>query len=277
MPNLDPVLHTTTAQSRYLKIIDKARKVTAITTIICGLGFIVCLSPYDYFTQTLRRDAGIWSWGIWISGIGIAICFIATLIFIVEYLARPVAPNPIKFRSLLARGAFIITVTTAICYLMSISFGAGHGFGAGIGTIILFSSLRQEKEIRIILATAAAIILGITLLSTQTTYQYARRHANEIVNKGCELIDQCPKNQLGHEIELNNPLVPKIFQTMGTRSIFIDKDHIAIFVPGFFKDREFIIYYDNNYTVLVPSIWIKRRTNKDTFCTISDQLLMTDY
>ena len=77
-------LHTS-----YLRRIDIFRKVVAVAMVVCGIGFGVCVNRDDFLRGTLRQPPGFWAWGIWPFGIGVAICLIATVAFVVEYFARP--------------------------------------------------------------------------------------------------------------------------------------------------------------------------------------------
>jgi hypothetical protein len=268
-----------TSRSHYLKIIDNARKAVAITMGGCGLLFVLCVNRDDYLTETLRREPGIWAWGKWIFGIGVLICLVTTLAFIIEYLARPAAPNPIKFRSMFIRSLFIISIIAAIFYAMLIFYGFPQAIGATTGVIILLAAVKKVNPARAIIAVLAVIVLGLTLLSTQTTYQYACRHADEIVAAGCELMDQQPAKQYIHEADIDDKQVPSVLRKLGVRSILVDEEYVSIYVPGnsVFTDREFIIYRIPNPSTWRDSVFIRRPTNKDEMYKINDRLWMTDY
>jgi len=79
-------------------------------------------------------------------------------------------------------------------------------------------------------------------LSTQSAYQYARRHADEIVAAGCQLAEYCREAHVD-EIPLDDPGVPRAFRELGVRRIQIREEHVHVYVPGLpgFADREFII------------------------------------
>jgi hypothetical protein len=276
VPNADPALRSPGANSSYLKIINNARKVVAILMAVCGIGVVVCVNRDNYLTETLRREAGIWAWGKWAFGIGVLICLIATLTFIIEYLARPAAPKSITFRSLFIRSMFIIIVIAVVFYSMDIFCGLAQGIGATIGTFLLLAALKKDNPTRAVLAVLAVIVLGPTLLSTQSAYQYARRHADEIVAAGCELMDQYPETHYIEKASLSDQHLPTAIRKLGVYSIKIDKESVSILVPGIpfipgFPDREFHIF--RNPTTQSDPVWAHYGKGAGTF-VITDRLWM---
>jgi hypothetical protein len=263
----------------YADRIDVVRKAIAIAMAVCGVGLVVCIQRDDYLTGTLRYEPGIWRLGMWAFGSGVAACLIATLASVVEYLARPTAPTAFTLRSLFARSMIILVVLAAIGVSMAVFFGFPQGVGAVIGTILLLAALRERSMARAILAVLAAIVLGPTLLSTQSAYQYARRNADAIVADGCELMDQWPKKDFDREIKIDDSRIPKVFHSLGVRQVWIADECVFIYVPRRygFSDREFVICRTANPTTVGDSVWIKRPSNKDEMVKIDDRLWMTDY
>ncbi len=248
VPKAGPSLEISKSQAAYLKFINNARKAVAIMMVVCGVAFIIFLKRYDYLCGTLRRDRGLWMWGTWVFGIGVAACLVAALAFIIEYVVRPVAPKPITLRSLFLRSLLTIITIAAICYSMIFAFGPAQGIGATIGTFLLLAALKKHNKRHYACAILAVIVLGLTLLGTQSAYQYARWHADEIVAAGCELMDNCPikdyytYNQhpeidtagilalFGQEIQPSDPRVPNVLRKLGALRIWVDEERVAVYV-----------------------------------------------
>ena len=146
------------------------------------------------------------------------------------------------------RSLFILVTVVAICLSMTFAYGPWQAIGAVIGTFLVLAAVREHRIVRVVLAILAAIMLGLTLLGTQSAYQYARWHADEIVAAGCELMDQCPKSGFdrynrhpeidtsgildlfGQEIQPTDPRVPKVLRKLGARRIWIDEERVAVYV-----------------------------------------------
>ena len=227
-PDASPPSEVSESHAAYLKIINNAKKVVAIAIVIFGAGFIICVNRDDYLTETLRREPGIWAWGIWICGLGVIACLIATLALIVEFLARPISSASFKLRSVFIRSLFIVTASIAICLLVVITFGPWQAVGTMIGTFLLLAALREKNMARVVLAVLAMIALSLTLLSTQSAYQYARRHADEIVAAGNDLMEQWPETRQIQESSFDDSHVPSVLRKLGARSILIDKEHVVV-------------------------------------------------
>jgi hypothetical protein len=281
VPNAEPALESPGANSSYLKIVDNARIAVAITSVVCGICAVIFNNCDDYFTVTLRREPGIWMWGKWIFGIGFLACLAGSLILIIEYLARPATPKSIKFLPIFFRSVFMIIAIAAISYLMLIFYGCMQAVGATIGIFLLLAALKNDYIARVILAVLALIVLCPTLLSTQSTYQYACKHADEIVSAGCEMMDQWPQDRVIDVNRTDQPLpgpLPRVLRKLGVQSIFFERDFASLYVPGtLFSDREFMIYRTPDPEKLRESVFIRRPTNKDMCCQINDRLWMTDY
>jgi hypothetical protein len=245
VPEAGPSLDMPESQSAYLKFIDNARKAVAIAMGVFGAGFVICanLDPgdgTDFGPRTRSFGTGF--------AIGVYACLIVVLAFIVEHLARPAKPTPFTLRSLFVRSLFILITVVAIYYAMTIAYGPWQAIGAVVGTILLLAAVRENYITRIISAFLAVIVLGLTLLGTQSAYQYARWHADEIVAAGCKLMDQCPKTDyhtynhhpeidasnilalFGQEIQPSDPRVPNVLRKMGAHRIWVDEERVAVYV-----------------------------------------------
>jgi hypothetical protein len=161
---------------------------------------------------------------------------------------------------------------------MIISYGTAQGIGATTGVFLLLAAVRERRITRTVLAVLAAFVLSITLLSTQSAYQYARRHADEIIAAGCELMNHWPEKHYIMEADISNENIPIVLRKIGARSIFIDEERVSIYVPGLplLSDREFIIYKNPNPTSMRESVFIKSSGNKDGLCKITDRFWMTE-
>jgi hypothetical protein len=229
VPESGPVLD---APSTYLKFIDNTRKAVVIAMAVCGAGLVICVHREDYLVETLRRKPGIWTFGMWVFLIGVYTCLIATLALIVEHLARPAKATSFFLRSLFVRSLFILTTVVAIYLLMDTAYGPGQAIGAVISIFLLLAAMRAHNTACTVLAILAAIMLGLTLMSTQSTYQYALWHADEIVAAGCELMAQHPQSNTDYKIQPSDPGVPKILRKLGAGSIIVGKERVSVYIPG---------------------------------------------
>jgi hypothetical protein len=151
----------------YAHRIDVTRKAVAIAMAVCGVGAVICIRRDDYLTGVLRYEPGIWRLGAKLFVCGIGACLIATVAFVIEYLARPTVLSPFPVRTFLVRVAIIVTVVGVGTVLTGIAFGPAQGFGAMIGTFLLLAACREQHDIRTLLIVLAITVLGLTLLSTQ--------------------------------------------------------------------------------------------------------------
>lgn len=236
------------SQSPYTKFIDITRKIVAAAMAICGVGTVVCVHRDDHLRLTLRQDSGMWGWGVLVFEIGVLVCLGLTCALVIEHLARPIAPARHFLRSLFIRFMLIVLAVAALCRAMVAGYGAVQGIGAVFGTLVLLAAVRAHRTARVILAIVAAILLGLTLLGTQSSYQYARWHAEEIVAAGRELMDRCPSTDyrpynvhpeidpsgtfalMGVEIQPGDPRVPEVLRKLGARRIWVDADRVAVYV-----------------------------------------------
>jgi hypothetical protein len=138
--------------------------------------------------------------------------------------------------------------------------------------------VREHGIARAALGTPAAILIGWTLLGTQSAYQYARWHADEIVAAGRELMDQCPETSFGHhpelgrsqahplygeEIQSSDPRVPRVLRKLGARRIWVDAERVGVCVGTNDLDfsviprpeTEFQIYRDPHPTTTCSPVW----------------------
>ncbi len=100
---------------------------------------------------------------------------------------------PFTLRSMLIRLLFILIIAVVVCLSMATAYGPWQAIGAVMSIFLVLAAVRKHRIARVVLAILAAMMLGLTLLGTQSAYQYARWHADEIVAAGCELMDRCPK------------------------------------------------------------------------------------
>ena len=142
-------------QVAYVKFIDAARKADAVAMAIFGIGYGICANRTDYLTETLRQEPGIWLWGRLVFGIGVLGCLIATLLLVVEGLARPVAPKPFTLRALLVRSLLIILGSTTVGVLMLTLFGVSHAIGAVTGVLLVLAAWREHRVGSYVLAVLA--------------------------------------------------------------------------------------------------------------------------
>jgi len=274
-------LKTPTPHGAYLKLINSTRKAVAIAMAVCGVGLVICINRDDYLRLTLRRESGIWAWGCWGFGIGVLICLTVAIALIVEHLARPAKPMPFTLRSVFVRSLLLLVAVISIGLFMTLAYGAGQAIGALIGVFLTLAAVREQNIARVVLAVLAAIILGLTLLGTQSAYQYARWHADEIVAAGCELMNECQKTGchthnrhpeidtsgssalFGQEIQPTDPRVPEVLRKLGACRIWVDEERVAVYVginkfdiscipqPGI----EFQIYRDAHPTTTDGPVW----------------------
>jgi hypothetical protein len=248
VPDACPMSQLSTSFAVYQKVIDNARGIVAIAAAICGAGYIVSLRRDDYLRLTLRTDSGIWAWGCSIFGIGLEICCAAVLLLIVEHLAQPATRGRLWALVLLLRSLVIVLIGATICSVMAYAFGPGQAVGSTIGASLILAAVRQRHTARFVLAGIATVVLVLTLLSTQSAFQYARRHSDAIVDAGYELMERCSSaddytyNQApecdpdgllalrGQEIRPDDPRVPRILRNLGARRIWVGEERVAVYV-----------------------------------------------
>jgi hypothetical protein len=277
--DVDAALESPSPNASYLRIVNNVRLAVAILMVICGPIFAYCIRQDDFLRNALRRESGIWGSGIWVFGIGVLICMIATFALIIEKLARPVTSKPIRFRPFFVRAMLIAIAVAVIYYSMDVTYGLAQGIGATIGTLLLLGALKNNNPARAVLAVLAVIVLGPTLLSTQSAYQYARRHTEEIVAAGCELMDKYPETQLIEKASLNRQQLPAAIRKLGAYSIKIDKEEesVSIYVPGapFIpgnRDCEFHIF--RNPATTSNCVWVQSTGKGGGTSVITDKLWM---
>lgn len=268
VPKTGLALETSAPHSAYLKLIDAARKAVAVAMAVCGAGFVICanLDPghgTDFGPRTRLLGIGF--------VIGVYACLIAVLVLIVEHLARPAKPTPFMLRSVFVRASFILIAVVAICVLMATVYGHGQAIGAVAGTFLVLAAVREHYVVRAVLAVLAAIVIGLTLLGTQSAYQYARWHANEIVSAGCELMERCQQSNSGGEIQPSDPRVPNILRKLGASSIVVGEQTVAVYVPGFAR-AEFLI--SRTPATTINPVWIKNIGKGGGDWKITDRLWM---
>jgi hypothetical protein len=267
---------TPESNAAYLKVIDNARKAVAVALAVFGAGIVICSRHNVYVVEELKTTEGIWTWQTGVSAIGVCACLCATLALIIEGLSRPATPRPIAMRSLFLRSLLVSVGVLAISFAMGLAFGPSQGVGAFFGSLLLLAAIRSRDITRASFAVLAAIVLGPTLLSTQSAYQYACRHQAELVAAGREIMDQFRAPNAGQEIPPDNPHVPSVLRKLGAEKIWVDEDFVSVYVPGFFADREFTICRLPNPPRASGHLWIKKPIGKSSgLCEINDFLWMT--
>ncbi len=236
--------------------------------VVCGLAWILCVRCDDYRTVTLRLPPGMWAWGVWTFGIGVCACLTATFLLMVEHVARPAAPTPLSLRSLLLRVLAVLVAVSVIALGMGVGYGNWQAIGAVVGTFLALAAWRAHRMARATLAVLALLLLGLTLASTQSAYQFARRHADEIVAESRNLMDRLPEVQ---EIESDDPRVPQVLHRLGARSIVVDSTRVAVLVPGLWR-AEFHIYRDPARTL--KPVWVTHYGKGAGRLQITDRLWM---
>jgi hypothetical protein len=221
------------SNAAYLELVDRARKFVAISMVICGPGFAICNSQFDYVFRTLRREPGIWLWGCRVFGIGVLACLIATFALIVEYLARPAAPKSFTLRSVIVRSFLILIMAVAVCYAMNAGFGPEQATGTVVGILLGLAAARERRIVRAVLAVLAVIVIGLTFLGMQTKHQYMCRHADEIVAAAGELMDQCPGTRDGRDVAVDDARVPEMLRNLGASHFLVKEKLVVVYVDGF--------------------------------------------
>jgi hypothetical protein len=112
----------------------------------------------------------------------------------------------------------------------------------------------------------ALMILYPTLWSTQTPYQYARRHADEIVAAGCKLMDKLGDSRR-KELPVDDPRVPSSLRKLGMYRVCVDGEQVSVYSQG---GPEFIIGR-NSIGTIGP-----RFKGNAVYYRITDRLWMID-
>jgi hypothetical protein len=215
------------------------------------------------------------------------------------HLAGPTKPTRFALRSILVRSLLIVVIVGTIGLSMAIVYGPGQAIGAVVGAFLLLAAMRERYIVRALLVILAAVVLGLTLLGTQSAYQFARRHADEIVPAGCELMDQCPRTHyytynrhpeidtsgvlalFGQEIQPSDPRVPSVLRKLGAHRIWVDEERVAVYVGSKFDISqsphckiEFQIYRNPHLTKRSNPVW---GSHGKGATRITDRLWTNDY
>jgi hypothetical protein len=254
----------------YMKTIDTTRKAVAIAMVIFAVGMVLCARRNDLELTTEARRSGAWAWATWAFVMGIYACAIATLALVLEYLARPARPWPFSLRWLFVRALLLLVVVAAITSSLYVAYGPGQAIGAAVGTLLLLAAVREHHIRRGVPAVLATVVLGLTVWGTQSPFQYARWHADEIVAAGCELAERCPRagyhtyNRhpnfdpsgmfalFGQEISPSDPRVPEVLRKLGARRIWVDDERVAVYVG---EEAEFQIHRDPHGKGRSSPVW----------------------
>jgi hypothetical protein len=256
----------------YLKTIDATRKAVAIAMVVVAAGMVLCARRNDLELTTESRHSGAWAWAEWAFAVGIYACATATLTLVLEYLARPAKPWPFSLRWLFVHALLILVTVAAVTYSLYVAFGPGQAIGGAVGTLLLLAAVREHEIRRGVLSVLAAVVLGLTVWGTQSSFQYARWHADEIVAAGCELADRCPRtDDFGQEINPSDPRVPKVLRKLGARRIWVDGERVAVYVR---KEVEYQIHRDPHGKGMPNPVWGFRGKGSTR---ITDRLWTNDY
>lgn len=275
-PGDDPRPHPPGSHRAYLKVIDGVRKTVAVVMVLCGVLFAVCARWDDYLTRTLREDSGVWGWGVKAAVAGTVVCLVAAILLIVEHLARPAAQARFTLRSVLLRSLLMVFGLSVIAFWMVTAYGPIQGIGATAGCLLAMAALHERLIARRLLTILAVLVLSPTLLSTQSAYQYARRHADEIVAAGCRFAEQCEADHL-QEIPLDDARIPRVLRKLGASDFHVDDDHVHIHVPESlaFSEREFAIDRACGPDTRPDTVWVTSRPKGLGPMKIGDRLWMT--
>jgi hypothetical protein len=234
----DSLLGVFQTYSAYSNLIDNVRKSVAIAMAVCGGVFVLCVHHDEFIREVMRRDSGIWEWGVRVFGTGILACLAATSLLIVEYLSRPTVANSSRLRTLLVRFFLILLAAAAIFLWFLANYGTAYGIGAVCSLFLILAAMRERSVTRVVLGLLAAIVIVLIVSGTQSAYQYAVRHADEIVAAADALSAQVPDSEHGQEINASDPRIPTALRKLGARRIRIDSERVSVYVGG---DTEFQI------------------------------------
>ena len=244
--DLGATVEISQSYAAHLKFIGNVRKFVPAVAIVCGVGAVACVRAHEHFKQISAQQPDNWELAAKILLVGVLACLAATLALVVEYVARP-APTRFTLRALSIRFLLVLLAVVAVGVGMYFGYGAAQGIAGAIGIFLALAAVRERGMVRVVLAILAAMVIGPTLLSTQSTYQYARWHAGEIVAAGSKLMEQCPatgfriynphpdntsgtSDLFGKEVQPNDPRVPPILRKLGARRIWVDKERVAVYV-----------------------------------------------
>jgi hypothetical protein len=230
---IDSAKTTLDRHAAYLRRIDRLRKAVAVAMLVCGVGFVLCTNLDNHHRITLRELPGLWTWGRGAFGIGVASCLIATIALVGEYLIRPYIAGPSGRQHFAVRSSLVLLAVSSICLWSGIVYGISQGVGVAIGAILVLASVREGGSARVALGSVSVVVLGLTVWSTQSAYQYARRHAEEIVTAGCELMDRVPAGKYDDvKIEPSDPRVPDLIRKLGAQAIWVHEDYVFVSLGG---------------------------------------------
>jgi hypothetical protein len=220
----------------YVKSIDNARKAVAIAMAVCGLGLVVSANRlHELESPIVGEEPRIWQWGCAMFGCGVVGCLIATLALVVEFMSRPAIPKPFTWRSLR-----VLVPVSVVFLAMIAAYGFGQAIGAVIASIFLLGARRGRGWGRAVTAVLGAIVLGLIAWSTQSSYQYARWHADAFIAAAHDMMDRFPvAHEGGVEIQLNDSRVPNAFRLLGNGTVEVEKDCVRVRAERY---SEFVVY-----------------------------------
>jgi hypothetical protein len=257
------------SRSRYLKFINIARITLALTAVICGLALVIVAHKAD-FLRDVGKDPQTWIGLGYLFGIGFLASWFAAIALVIEYLARPAATKRFSIISFALRFIIISTAAVAIFYAMHKNYGDFQAIGAVVSLFLVLAAVREHDSRRIKLGFLATLAIGLTVWGTQTPYQYAQHHAEEIVAAGREIKDRIVIHPKGREISIDDPSIPRVLRKLGAQRIWIDDDRVAVYVGG---ETEFQICLSDSPGCPNP-VWGFRGKGATQ---ISDRLWTNDY
>jgi hypothetical protein len=274
----EEVSKTECGLAAYLKCIDRARLFVAGAFILSGLAYVVCARQSEFSTAISRSDSGIWIWSERVFGGCVYACAVAALALVVEPLARPTTRTSFTIQAVLLRALLIVFACLAVFLPMFHQYGSSQAIGAVTGVLLLLASAGQRRIKRAVLGVLAACLFGAIVISTQSPYQCARRHSDDILDAASRLAALYSEGRVGNEVDVDDPCVPKVIRELGATRVWVDDVRVSLYVPHSVRHRdyEFIVCHIPRSTVPRP-VWIRRPSNKDEECRIAEGLWMTDY
>lgn len=141
------------------------------------------------------------------------------------------------------RWLLIMTAVVALCLSMTVRYGTGQGIGAMLAACLVLWGLRKRRVGRLFVG---GLLAYLTFLSTQTGYQYARHHADEVIAVACELMDRYPNgkhkwpNFQTKQAWPSGSRLREVLRRLGGYEVTVDGDCVYIYTGGHCGDGFFI-------------------------------------
>lgn len=267
VPSADPAQGAIVRFNAYLRWVDRIRIAAAGFMALSGAVFVVCGGgPRTWEPNLGGGNSGIWAWVNSAAFVCLLAGPAAIVTIVVERLARPDDPSRFSVSSVCLRAMVIGTSSLVLGLSLAISYGPWQAIGGVSGALFAFGAIKQQGSRRICLGILAVIFLACTLLGTQTAYQFARRHAAQIVAAGWELADQFrtsgdgnrvphPQryNRFGREIDPGDRRVPSVLRDLGVKRIWLDDELVGVYCEG---RIEFHIYHQPRSRYIGDTLWL---------------------